>query len=106
LREGRPGTTHAVHTDGHRSSHPTWIFASNLAQRDLDVDCAEVYSINYKRKIMKEPEDSLRSDWSLELSTCRAEEEEELARKRQAAIDARMGSVRGALVLRLEGRRS
>lgn len=85
-----------MHTDGHRSSHPTWIFASNLAQRDLDVDCAE----------LKEPEDSLRSDWSLELSTCRAEEEEELARKRQAAIDARMGSVRGALVLRLEGRRS
>ena len=64
----------------------------DIEQRDLDVDCAELSQL----------EDSSRSERSL-LITRRAEEEEgKLASKRQAAIDARMGSVRGALVLRLE----
>ena len=67
----------------------------NLAQHDLDVDCAELGS-------MREPEDSSRSDSSLALFTCRVEEEELEASKRQAAIDSRMGSVRGALMIRLE----
>ena len=51
---------------------------------------------------MREPEDSSRSDSSLALFTCRVEEEELEASKRQAAIDSRMGSVRGALMIRLE----
>ena len=65
----------------------------DIEQRDSDITVAE----------LSQMEDSATTESSRTLlTTLREESEVKLARKRQAAIDARMGSVRGALVIRLE----
>ena len=65
----------------------------DIEQRDSDITVAE----------LSQMEDSATTESSRTLlTTLREESEVKLANKRQAAIDARMGSVRGALVFRLE----
>jgi hypothetical protein len=66
----------------------------DLEQRGLDVDCAELSRISTTEDLL--------SSRSSDSSTLREEEEGKLASKRQAAIDARMRSVSGALVFRWE----
>ena len=74
---------------------------SNLEQRGLDLDCAELSS----RPMGPDEESSSATtvgSFQGSVTLCRVEEEGRIASRRQAAIDARMASVRGALVLRIE----
>ena len=69
----------------------------NLEQRVLDVDCAELSEPSRVSGLT-----AARASSVGELTLLRVEDEGRIASRRQTAIDARRGSVRGALVLRLE----
>ena len=73
----------------------------NLEQRGLDLDCAELSS----RSMGPDEESSSATtvgSFQGSVTLCRVQEEGRIASRRQTAIDARMASVRGALVLRIE----